>query len=1004
MNDEVGNKKLNSITRAVLWILVYGFIISFLHPELLIKDTPVTGGDMASHYSAAAYFNEHILSQGRVTGWNPGNYAGFPLFQFYFPAPFVLIGAISLIIPFGIAFKLVSLAGVLSLPAAVYILLKSMGFSRATGDLGGAFTLVFLFMESNSAWGGNIPSTLAGEFTYSIGLGIGIIYLGRLYRDIDENKNVLINSLLLALVGMCHGYVVLFCVLGAAFFLITTRNWSARAAYILEVNILAFCLMGFWIVPLLLFTPYNTVFNFVWVIGDWRDVIPAIMQPFAAAAIIFGIWEFFRKSTSREEKRRFLFFAYLIAAATIFYFIAFKIGVVDVRFIPFGQIFLVITGAAAVGEFLCRYKNSGLIVLMLTVLTCFWSAYNETYIEKWAGWNYSGYEDKPLWEEFNLVANSLKGEVKDPRVAVEHNSVTAGTGTVRAFESLPYFTGRSTLEGAYIQACLSSPYVFYIQSEISGEISAPLNRYVYSRFNLNRALKHFNYFNVGHYVTASEEARLEAMETDGFVLEKRAGPFSVFRVKTGEPGYVIQPEFKPVLAFSEDPKRDGFAWFRWSDLKVPLVFGASALDAAPGFFADVLSAEELPDMVRNLKRTPLQENNGISSIVLFNEIRIKGAKAGRPLWIRISYHPNWRVEGAEKVWRADPFMMIFPESSEVRMFYGRTWPDYLGLGLSILGLLYALMLAAEKYSGWQRPEILDVRAIIIRAFKPAALIVGKKGGVVLWGLGSAVCAAVFILIVFTAYQDPVVYYNRGMRLFESGEYEQARAVFDEALQVFPLSSVAGATLHFKALTYFKEKKLKEASLAWQGFDAYPESRFLPEASFHLGLCYMESGDMKEARRVFMKTTSLFPGNAWADEAGKKLAELEELEWEKSYKGALELFNQGEFKEAGIRFRALAGQALSKKKTARATLYMGHCLLKDGDLAGAANKFALAEDLDDRGMVAAEAGYYLGYINYGLGKKKAAEEELLKVVDNYPDTVWRTRAKDMLIENRFVEKR
>ena len=63
-----------------------------------------------------------------------------------------------------------------------------------------------------------------------------------------------------------------------------------------------------------------------------------------------------------------------------------------------------------------------------------------------------------------------------------------GAGTVRAFENLPLFSGRSTLEGVYIQGSLSVPFIFYLQSEISQQPSTPIPDYNYSRFNLKKAL------------------------------------------------------------------------------------------------------------------------------------------------------------------------------------------------------------------------------------------------------------------------------------------------------------------------------------------------------------------------------------------------------------------------------------------------------------------------------------------------------------------------------------
>ena len=106
------------------------------------------------------------------------------------------------------------------------------------------------------------------------------------------------------------------------------------------------------------------------------------------------------------------------------------------------------------------------------------------------------------------------------------SAIMAKAGTVRAFECLPMFSGRATLESAYIQACLSSPAVFYLQSEISTEISAPLTQINYSRFDLEKALSHFRLFNVGQYITSSPKAARQAMATKGYRFEARYGPWT----------------------------------------------------------------------------------------------------------------------------------------------------------------------------------------------------------------------------------------------------------------------------------------------------------------------------------------------------------------------------------------------------------------------------------------------------------------------------------------------
>ncbi|MBW2623283.1 MAG: hypothetical protein JRD68_10285, partial [Deltaproteobacteria bacterium] len=278
-------KNPDILAQAVLFLLVYVFLFSFLKPGLILSNTMTTGGDTASHYYSAVFLKEHILPQGRIMGWQPGNYAGFPLFQFYFPLPFLIMVLFSLIIPLPVAFKIVSLAGVITLPLAVYFFLRKTGFKRPAPELGMVFILSFLFMESNSMWGGNITSTLAGEFAYGIGLSLALVYLGGFFQGIKTGEKIVTNALLLALVGLAHGYTLLFCVAGVSFFLITTKSWLFRLVYILKVNLLAFCFMGFWLLPLLALMPHATPYNFVWIIDVLKQVMPTILWPFLGCGL-----------------------------------------------------------------------------------------------------------------------------------------------------------------------------------------------------------------------------------------------------------------------------------------------------------------------------------------------------------------------------------------------------------------------------------------------------------------------------------------------------------------------------------------------------------------------------------------------------------------------------------------------------------------------------------------------------------------------------------------------
>jgi hypothetical protein len=227
----------------------------------MFADTVTNGGDMGTHYYAAEYIRDVLLPKGAVTGWCPGNYCGYPLFQFYFFLPFVLIALLSHLIPLTIAFKIRTVLGTFLLPVA-----------RAGMRLGGApfpapafaalATLPFLFMEANSMWGGNIPSTLAGEFAFSLGFALTVLFMGVVHRAIERRRGYAWAGLLVAVIGMTHGYTLLWASfdLGARH---DARLWRRRAYRHPRPGHPADSVLA---VPAARHAPYTTSYSHVWII------------------------------------------------------------------------------------------------------------------------------------------------------------------------------------------------------------------------------------------------------------------------------------------------------------------------------------------------------------------------------------------------------------------------------------------------------------------------------------------------------------------------------------------------------------------------------------------------------------------------------------------------------------------------------------------------------------------------------------------------------------------
>lgn len=569
MNTAFGTRR-QFLFDLVLLAFIFFFLLGYFHPDYLFSTTITTGGDTGSHYFTAAYLRDYLLPRAKISGWCHGNLAGFPVLQYYFPLPFLLMAVLSYLIPLQISFKMVTVAGVFLLPVATYLFFRCLKCPFPVPAVGASFSLGFLFMQGNTMWGGNIPSTLAGEFCYSIGFALTVLWAGLMFRYISSGRHWVGCAVVLALVGFSHAYPLLFAAAISSFFLLPGFfrpgcDFKTRLSFLFKVHGLAFLIMGFWLVPLLVFLPNTTRFNILWVFHSWKqfhnEVFPVILYPFAALALFGTISEAVRRVRRKRENRTaenpsgegwkesfsaWGFVWFLTLSGLVLYGLGYRVRVVDIRFMPFFQFFLIVSGALFFSRIGSATLTRMLLAGVFTICTCLWVDANETFIVNWIRSNYIGFEGRPLWTAYSSVNRFLKGGPADPRVAYEHSTVYRRAGTVRAFEALPFFSGRSTLEGLYIQASPASPFIFYLQSEISQRPSNPIPDFNYSRFDLDRGIRHLHMFNVREVIAATPRTQ-RAMDADPrFRQIHRADPFRVYELSGGGKGYVQPLEYKPV--------------------------------------------------------------------------------------------------------------------------------------------------------------------------------------------------------------------------------------------------------------------------------------------------------------------------------------------------------------------------------------------------------------------------------------------------------------------------
>ncbi|HEV8625778.1 MAG TPA: hypothetical protein VG034_15070 [Acidimicrobiia bacterium] len=228
-----------------------------LQPDLLLSNTTTNGGDTGAHVWWPAFLRDHILPKWRLTGWAPDWYAGFPAGVFYFPLPSLLIVLLDVFLPYNVAFKLVTALGPIMLPPAAYFFAKGLGARWPGPPLFAVATLPFLFYTGYTIWGGNLASNLAGEFSFTIALALGLFFLGALARALDERKGLAVPAALLAATVMSHLIVAVFVAVGAVVIWLQRRPLR-NLPVALSVAAVAFCLTAIWSVPLVLRLGYTT--------------------------------------------------------------------------------------------------------------------------------------------------------------------------------------------------------------------------------------------------------------------------------------------------------------------------------------------------------------------------------------------------------------------------------------------------------------------------------------------------------------------------------------------------------------------------------------------------------------------------------------------------------------------------------------------------------------------------------------------------------------------------
>ncbi len=711
-----------------------------LEPSQIFKNTTPAGGDMGAHVWLPAYVKRALLPHLTITGWTPDWYNGFPALTYYFPLPIVSIALVSYVIPYNIAFKLISALGLIALPVAAYAFGRLARMRYPMPAILSAATLPFIFSREFTIYGGNIASTMAGEFCFSISLSLAIVFLGLVARGLEDGRHRASASVVLALCGLSHVLPLFFALVGGAVLVImsivTTGDWR-RLRWGVPVFVTAGLLISFWAVPFVWRLPYATNMGY----GKYTQYISYLTHK-DAVLIALAIAGFLLACVRLNRIGVWLGIMALLSAAGFRLMPASRLW--NARILPFWFLclyllvgVLIFEGGTILVE-LVRPRPDGrrpgytavpvLGFLGIAIFVLYPINYlpfehvtpsghysflgittkSTSFIPDWVYWNYSGYQNSGKTREkeyFALVAEMKKlGQTVGCGQALwQYEPELNDMGTPDALMLLPYWTNGcvGSEEGLYYESSATTPFHFLNAAEVSEQPSNPVRGLDYPTApNVAEGVQHMQMMGDKYFMAETPSIEAAADADSNLRLVGTVGPFPVdYTSSSGSTTSGIKQrtwKIYEVLGSSlVEPLANQPVVLDHVNSRDPQVW----LDAAQSWYLDpsrwaVEEAASGPKTWARVSAHATSLPTKPEPVITVSNIK-KGTQSisfdvdqtGVPVLVKESYFPNWQVHGAKGVYRVAPnLMVVVPTAHHVTLDYGTTPVDWFAIALTILGL------------------------------------------------------------------------------------------------------------------------------------------------------------------------------------------------------------------------------------------------------------------------------------------------------------------------------
>jgi hypothetical protein len=296
----------------LLWAVVSGILIYVLSP--ILTNQILIGWDLPAHYYLVEQML-YLLEQGRISAFNIYGFAGYPIFTFYNPLPYLIVCLVHLFsfktLPLPLCFNFILFLLPFFFLISVYYTAQVFFNDKRTTQASIIFGFLALFLIGNNGLG--LTSQMnVGLFLNAFACPIMIFLLGTLEktRQTKNKKYLLWSIVLFSILVLSHIFTALF----FCFVLLVYALFYFRQTW-KQLFIFGFCsaiLTSFWWAPFLLNIGYTSAQNIVTTTGvdPFFSIFPKFL--FGLFLFIFSILGIIRLIKQKSYFLPALFIASLL--------------------------------------------------------------------------------------------------------------------------------------------------------------------------------------------------------------------------------------------------------------------------------------------------------------------------------------------------------------------------------------------------------------------------------------------------------------------------------------------------------------------------------------------------------------------------------------------------------------------------------------------------------------------------------------------------------------------